>query len=159
MKGTHVQHRLASEDWVPHSIDENHHVPYGQWSILIYFGGMPGVLCYCEGRSPRNSGICHHHSRTIPTKGPRSAEGKGCVWKRHRMEKMKTIIHCDWGCPVFRQELMKNICSSALPDTMQVDTPAMTISKMPASSLERSDNKIKQPKFTDDLPGNLCFCK
>ena len=41
-------------------------------SILV-----PGVLGVrgCEGVSPpRNSGICHHHGRTIATKGPRSAE-------------------------------------------------------------------------------------
>ena len=38
MKGTHVQHRLASEDWVPHSIDENHHVPYHLMIAPLPFG-------------------------------------------------------------------------------------------------------------------------
>ena len=38
IKGTHVQHRLASEDWVPHSIDENHHVPYHLMIAPLPFG-------------------------------------------------------------------------------------------------------------------------
>ena len=38
IKGLHVQHRLASEDWVPHSIDENHHVPYHLMIAPLPFG-------------------------------------------------------------------------------------------------------------------------